>query len=196
MAWKYRADEIDSINLTNGIDLSTAAGGVRPATGLWHTGGHGAQISSDGVDSTPVITEIYVATLVIPLTILATGIAIFNGSAVSGNFKVGLFNQAGTLLRASASTAQSGTDAYQSAPFATNGSGAAATTVVLPTGTYHIGLIFDNTTSRFNAHGVGVFPDSKVTGATFATAMTSANLTITPPTSFTAASLPPIATVY
>lgn len=196
MSWKYDSTEVDSLRLDRGYDLSTANGGRRPPGGLYHSGNNAAIQAADGVNSTPVITEIYVAAVIVPLTILATGIAIFNGSDVTNNEKAALFDCYGTLIRATATTAGSGTDAYQLIPFATGPTGAAATTVVLPSGTYYIGTMYDGTTSRFNTHGVGAFPGGKITGAVYATAFLTTSLSITPPTAFTAASLPPIASIY
>jgi hypothetical protein len=195
MSWKYRDDEM-SLTLSGGYDLAGAKGGVRPPASLCHTGGAPAQIAADGVNSTPVITEIYVATVVVPFTCLCTGIAIFNGSDVTDKVKVGLFDVAGTMLRASAAagTQCSGTDAYQAVPFALAGDGTtAATTIVLPSGTYFVGCIYNGTTSRFNAWGVGNFPTRRVTSAVFATAFATTSLT---PTAFTVTDLPPIASLY
>jgi hypothetical protein len=195
MAWKYRDDEFTQ-TLSGGIDFASVKGGVRPPASMCHTGGAPAQIAADGVNSTPVITEIYVATIVVPFTVLCTGAAMFNGSDATDSVKVGLFNQAGTLLRATADTQQSGTDAYQSIPWATDGANVAATTIVLPSGTYFLGAIFDGTTTRFNAWGVGAFPTRRVTSAVYATAFNTTSLTITPPTVFTVTDLPPIASLY
>jgi len=194
MSYKYRADESDFI-LGAGIDLSQI-GGVRPPASMCHTGGAPAQLAADGVNSTPVVTEIYVATIVVPFTCLCTGAAMFNGSDATDSVKVGLFDAAGVLLRATADTQQSGTDAYQKIPWATDGANAAATTIVLPTGVYYLGAIFDGTTTRFNAWGVGAFPTRRVTGAVYATAFNTTSLSITPPTVFTTTDLPPIASLY
>lgn len=197
MSYRYRADEAD-FSLGNGLDLN-AFGGVRPPASMCHTGGNAALQAADGVNATPVITEIYVATVVVPFTCLATGVAAFNGSDATNKIKVGLFNAAGTLIRASAAagTQMSGTDAYQLVPFALDGANVAATTIVLPTGVYYIGAIFDGTTSRFNAHGVGVFPTKRVTGAVFATAFSTTSLSLAVlPTAFTVTDLPPIASLY
>src|SRR4051812_25971012 len=119
MSWKYRADEGDTLLLTTGIDLGVL-GAARPHAGLCATGGAPAQLAADGVNATPVITEVYVASVIVPFTCVVTGIAQFNGSDATDKIKVGLFNSAGTLLRASAAagTQMSGTDAYQAVPFA------------------------------------------------------------------------------
>jgi hypothetical protein len=199
MSWKYRQDEVD-LNLTTGYDLASVKGGIRPPASMCHTGNNPAQLAADGVNSTPVITEIYVAAVQVPFTVLATGISVFNGSVVATDkYKVALFDATGTMLRASAAAGfQPVTvDSYDDVAFALAGDGVtAATTIVLPTGTYFIGCIYNGTTNRFNAHGVGRFPTRRVTGAVFATAFSTTSLTITPPTTFTITDLPPIASLY
>lgn len=198
MGWKYNPKEIDAVTPERGLDLSTAKDGRRPlASACCHTGGHPAMNAADGANSTPVVTEIYVSEVFVPATVLVTGIALFNGSDATDSVKLALFDAAGTLLRATADTQMSGTDAYQRIAFATDGANGAATTIELPgPATYYVGAIFDGTTSRFNAHAVGSFGGGKVTGAVYATAFNTTSLSITPPTTFTAASLPPIASLY
>jgi len=195
MGWKYSQFELDSPTSSTGIDLSTMRGIGRPNPALCATGGAPALLAADGVDSTPVATEIYVAELFVPFTVLATGIAVMNGSVSSDTVKVALFDANGVLLRAGASTAASGTDTYQKHAFATGPTGAAATTLVVPTGTYYVALMINGTTNRFNTWGVGVFNAGKITGATYSTAFVSTSMTITPPTTFTTA-LGPIASLY
>lgn len=139
-----------------------------------HSGGTPAFTPSLGSDQVPVATEFYICEIHIPAAQLITGIAIVNGSAVSGNVKVGLADVTGAVVATSASTAQSGTDVYQRVPFA-------APVVVAP-GTYFVLVFLDNTTGRLRAHQFGNFGASKKTGQTFATGFT----TITIPTTFTA----------
>ena len=89
---------------------------------------------------------------------------------------------------AAAGTLQAGADAYQRIPF--------VTPTQLPPGTYYIGIIFDGTTSRFNAHTFGNFGAGKLTGHVYATAMdTTAIAGLTMPTTFTTA-LGPMASLY
>lgn len=201
MSWKYRGDEVD-VNLTNGLDMASAPGGngIRPSLRNCNTGAQGAQIAADGTNSTPVITELYVAEVFVSATGLTTGAAPFMGSANSDNFKVALYDAAGNLLRATASTAGNTTaDAYQRAAWATGPLGAAATTLVLiGPATYYLAICFDGTTSRFNTFAVGNFGGGKVTGLVYATnfAASGTALTITPITTFTAASLPPMIGLY
>jgi len=151
---------------------------------LFHTGGMPARVSTDGTDQTPVATEVYICELFVPCNVKVTGLAIMNGSAVSGNVKVGLANSSGTVIASSASTAQSGTDAYQRIAFTNQ------VTLVGPA-TYYSLVFVDNTTARLNAHTFGDFGASKQTGQTYATGFT----TITPPTTFTTA-LGTIASLY
>jgi hypothetical protein len=197
MAWKYRNDEI-SLTLTDGIDMSLAKGGVRASARPFHTGNQGAQLAADGNNSTPATTELYVAEIFIPCTVLATGIAVFNGSDTTDNVKAGIYDVNGVLLRATASTAGGTADSYQRIAFATDGAGAAATTIVLVgPATYYIGTCYAGTTSRFNTFAVGNFGAGKITTLVFATNFAAAGtaLTITPPTTFTTA-LGPIASLY
>lgn len=200
MAWKYNQNEVADLTPSGGIDLLTAKGGTRPLAGNFATGGNPAQLSTDGVNSTPVVTEIYVAQVIVPFTTLCTGISIFNGTVVATDkVKVALFDVAGTMLRTSAAAGFQPTtaDVYEDIAFALDGTGlVAATTIVLPTGMYNIACIYNGTTNRFNAHGMGRFPTRRVTGAVFSTAFNTTSLTITPPTTFTVTDLPPIASLY
>lgn len=139
-----------------------------------HTGNTPVKASTDGTDTTPVVTETYIAEVTLGAQ-LVTGFALFNGSAVAGNVVVALYNKAGAVVANSllAGTAQSGTDAFQRVAFT-------ATYQAVP-GTYYVGLQFDNTSARLNTHPIGNFGASKKTGEVFGTLTT-----ITPPTTFTA----------
>lgn len=199
MGWKYNAAEVDPLTIARGYDLSTGTGGVRPPAANFATGGNPAQLSTDGVNSTAVATEIYVASVIVPFTCLVTGISLFNGATVgTDNGKVGLFDCNGTLLRASAAVGAvtANADTYQDYAFALDGANTAATTLAIPSGTYYIACMYNGTTTRFNAHGMGRFPTRRVTGATFSTAFATTSLTITVPTTFTITDLPPIASLY
>lgn len=141
-----------------------------------------AKVSTDGTDSTPVITETYIAQVDVPHACTVTGIAAFNGSVASGNVKYALADSAGTILAQTASTAMSGTDAYQRV--------ALSATLDIVGGTYFILQQIDNTTARVNSHTLGNGGASKKTGETYGTFTA-----ITPPTTFTA-NLGPIASLY
>jgi hypothetical protein len=147
-----------------------------------HTGANPASVSTDGTDATPVVTEMYMAEVAVPFLTTVTGIAVFNGSVASGNIQIGLFDVNGYLLGTTASTAMSGTDAYQSV--------ALSSTVSIPAGTYYVGVQIDNTTARFNTHTLGKFGAGKITGGTYGTFNK-----VTVPTTFTTA-LGPIASLY
>jgi hypothetical protein len=168
------------ITPTGGV---AASGGFANSPRNIHTGGVSAQVSTDGTDTTPVITETYIAEVFIPANMTINGVALMNGSAVSGNIKLGLANSSGALVAQTASTAQSGTDAYQRVAFT---SGYAA----VGPATYYVLLQVDNTTARFNSHTFGNFGASKKTGETYGTFTT-----VTPPTTFTTAQ-GPIASLY
>ena len=182
-----------------GQDSTYLKYGLKPAQDLsvsprcWHTGGEPAIASTSGTEITPVITEIYLAEIFIPANATITGVAIFNGAAAANNVKVGLYTAAGVLVATNATggagTAQAGTDAYQRVPFTS------AYTAKGPA-TYYVGLIFDGTTARANAHVVGNFGAGKLTGHVFSTAMETTAVTgLTMPTTFTTA-LGPIASLY
>lgn len=166
---------------TGGI---VAGGGFSAAPRMIHTGDEPAIATTSGSDATPVITEVYIAECFIPCNMTVTGVAAFNGSVASGNYKVGLANSAGTVVATSASTAMSGTDAYQRVAFT-------GTYAAVGPATYYVLQFIDNTTARYNTHTVGNFGASKQTGQTYATGFT----TITPPTTFTTA-LGPMASLY
>lgn len=148
-----------------------------------HSGDTPVKASTDGTDSTPVTTEVYIAEIDVRAPIRATGIAMFNGSVASGNMKLGLYNSAGTRIAQTASTAMSGTDAFQRVAF--------TTPINLKPGVYYIAATYNDTNARFNTHPIGNFGASKKTGAVYNTLPT----TITPPTTFTA-NLGPMGGLY
>lgn len=161
-----------------------AAGGFAISPRNWHTGGISA--TTDFSDYTVVNTEVLIAEVFVPANATLTGVAIFNGSAVAGNIKVGLANSSGTVVATSASTAQSGTDAYQRVAFT-------GTYAAVGPATYYVLAIGDTGggTSKINTHTVGNFGAAKQTGQVYATGFT----TITPPTTFTTG-LGPVASLY
>lgn len=140
---------------------------------LIQTGNVPVKASTDGTDKTPVITETYIAEINPTQGIRATGFANFNGSVASGNVKVILYNKDGLVIASSASTAMSGTDAFQRIPF--------AAPINLKPDKYFVGLQVDNTTARVNMHPIGNFAAFKKTGEVYGTATA-----ITPIATFTA----------
>jgi hypothetical protein len=138
-----------------------------------HTGDTPVKASTDGTDSTPVVTETYIAEVFVPQAMKVTGFAAFQGSVAAGNCNAILYNASGRVVASSGSTPVVGTDAFQRIPF--------ASPVKLQPGTYYVGMQYDNVANRFNTHPIGNFGASKKTGEVFDT-----ETTITPPTTFTA----------
>lgn len=160
--------------------FGSSTGSLQPAPGQSASprtiaiGGLVPSVSTDFTDTAPVITEAYIGEILVPCAMTVTGIALFNGSNVTGNVKVGLYDSLGNLLAQSASTAGVGADAYQlvpvTAPYAAAGPA-----------TYYVVSSYSSATARYNAPPLGSFGASKATGLTFGTLPT----TITPPTTFT-----------
>lgn len=163
-----------------------AGGGFTFSPRLCHTGGQLPTQTTDGTNLDAVATELYVAEVFIPANCTVTGAAVFNGGAVAGNGKVALFDSTGTRVALSASTAMSGTDAYQSIPFS-------APYAAKGPATYYVGCIFDDANHDLNTHILGAFGAGKITGLVYATEAGYAS--ITPPTTFTTG-LGPIASLY
>ncbi len=159
---------IDTTLATTGV--ITPTGGTAPAGGTTivlarpgcvHTGGFPATATAEGINATPVITEIYYSELFVPCNMSVTGIAAFNGSVASDDWHRALLDADGALVTGSATGAvtSSGTDVYQKVPF----TGGAIT--VLGPATYFVAQICDGTTDRYNAHGTAT------TGLAFSTSM-------------------------
>lgn len=143
-----------------------------------------AEAAADFTNATPVVTEVYISEIFVPIAGTVTGVAMFNGSDATDSVNVALADSTGAIVANSdlAGTQQVGTDTYQRVPFT-------STYSILP-GTYYILAQFDGTTTRYNALAVGNCGASKQTGQTFGT-FTS----ITPPTTFTA-DHSPVASLY
>ena len=179
-------------------ELAIAVNGVKAAS--WKSAGQGSaagnsprcvatgdtpvKASADGNDSTPVVTEEYVAEILVPVPMTVTGFANFNGSVAAGNLIAILYDSTGAKVANSAlaGTTMSGTDSFQRIGF--------TAAVVLQPGTYYVGLQLNNTSARYNTHPVGNFGASKKTGQTFGTVTA-----LTPPTTFTA-NLGPMGALY
>lgn len=176
------------ITPTGGI---AAGGGFVASPRLCHTGGVPAILTTSGTNSASNTGGMmYLAEIFVPCNMSVTGAAIFNGTAVAGNGKLALFSVVGTTgtrIAVTASTAMSGTTAYQLIDFA---SGPIA---VVGPATYFIGAIYDTTTHDLRGHVLGTFATGTVASLTYATNSTFATLTV--PTTFTA-DLGPLASLY
>lgn len=137
-------------------------------------GGLVPSVSTDFTDATPVTTEVYLGEVLVPCNMTVTGVAVFNGSNVTGNVKFGLYDSTGALVAQTATTAGSGTDAYQRIAFT-------ASYAAKGPATYYIGGSYSSATARYNAPPLGSFGASVSTGNVFGTLPT----TVTPPTTFT-----------
>jgi len=162
-----------------------AKGGVNAIGGhnVISTGDAGAHTTTTGNDTTPVVTETYIARVFMPVNASLTGVSLLNGSAVAGNVVGILYNSDGVPIAQTASTAQSGTAGYQQIPFT-------APINIQGPGRYWVGFQFNNVSARFRTHIVGNFPAFKKTGETFGTATA-----LTPVITFTTA-VGPIAATY
>lgn len=172
--------------MATGSELSK--GGIGPALPyagctVFHSGGVGPTTTTTGTDTTPATTETYLVEVCVPLNATLTGASLLNGSAVAGNVTAILYDSNGAPIVQSASTAQSGTAAYQAFAFseAYRAKGPAK---------YIIGFQFSSTSARFRTHILGNFGASKKTSETYGTATA-----ITVPTTFTTGQ-GPIADVY
>jgi len=143
-----------------------AAGGFSASPrGMW-IGQTAPQVSTDFNNSTPVVTETYISEIFVPCNMTITGIALFNGSDVTGNVTVGLATSAGAPIAAakSASTAGSGVDSIQRVPFAV------AYAAVGPA-TYYIQVQYNSGTARYNTHVLGNHGVLVQTSQTYGTLM-------------------------
>lgn len=157
---------------------------VTPSARCCHTGGTAAQVSTDFTNSTPVTTEAYLCEVQIPSRCIAQGIGVFNGSDVTGNIILGLYDNNGVQIALTAATAGSGTDAYQRIPFA-------GVSIELQPGTYYVASMYSSGTARYNTHTIGNFGAGKLTGLT--TMILPATIAV--PSTFTTA-LGNVATLY
>lgn len=147
-------------------------------------GGMVPAVSTDFTNATPVNTEFYYGEIFVPCSVLVTGVAVFNGSDVTDNIKVGIADSTGAILGTSASTAGAGPDAYQLVPLT-------ATLTLAGPATYFILGMYAAGTSRYNSPPLGSFATGKVTGQVFATGFTA----FTPATTFTT-NLSNVASLY
>lgn len=148
-----------------------------------HTGGVGASSTTMGTDTTPATTTTYIAEVLVPFAVVLTGLALLNGSAAAGNIQLALADGTGKVIAMTASVAQSGTNAFQRVPFASQLS-------IASPGKYYVMAQFSSASARFRSHALGNFETTTQTGGTYGT---FSNLT--PPGSFTA-SVGPIMDTY
>lgn len=172
-----------AITPTGGV---AAAGGFSVSPRNMHTGTNPPAVSTDFTDYTVVTTETIRAEVLVTANTTSTGVAIFNGSAVAGNLTAYLIDSTGAQVTGAltASTAQSGTDAYQRIPW----SGGAIT--LKGPATYWVAVQGNNTGGKVNTHTIGNFGADKQTGTTYGTLTVAAA-----PTTFTTA-LGPVASLY
>lgn len=169
---------------TNGqLGKSGISLGTRGAISVYATGDAPPATTTTGTDTTPAVTETYIARVFIVANTLLTGVSLLNGSAVAGNVTAILYDASGAPVAKSASTAQSGTAALQDFAFTTP-------YAAIGPGQYFIGVQFDSTSARFRTHILGRFTAFKKTGETYGTATT-----VTSPNSFTTG-VGPIASTY
>lgn len=147
-----------------------STGGVAPVTGLTisprlvMSGNWKPLAITDGTSVTCVVTTTYIAEIFIPANMTLTGVSVVNAAAVAGNVQVGLADSTGAPIAAalSASTAASGTAAYQRIPFA-------APFAAKGPATYYVQLQCNNTGYAFRAHTVGDFGAQSQTSGVFGT---------------------------
>jgi hypothetical protein len=177
---------ITTATIPNFVGAESHAGVITPVGGLAAAGGFSVsprslwigqtapQVSTDFNNSTPSTTETYVSEIFIPCNMTVTGVALFNGTDVTGNVTVGLATSAGAPITAakSASTAGSGTDAIQLVPFA-------SPYAAVGPATYYIQVQYSSATARYNTHVLGKHGVLVQTGQTYGT-LTS----FTAPTTF------------
>jgi len=72
----------------NLVRVATRDPSVAASPRMVHTGGEPAIAAASGNDTTPSVTETYLAEIYVPDTVTVTGIALFN-SHVVGNFGAG-----------------------------------------------------------------------------------------------------------
>lgn len=149
----------------------------------WATGNAPAVSTTQGTDTTPSVTEEYVCEVFVPVNCHVTGIAVLNGSAVAGNVQCALYDSNGALMTTTASTAASGTAAYQQYPWA-------AVQNLKGPAKYYVGVQNNSASNRLRTHALGNFTASKKTGQTYGTFTA-----LTVPTTFTTG-VGPVASLY
>lgn len=151
------------------------------------TGANFVEAGTEGTDTTPVVTETYIAELPVEQPCMSNGFALLNGSAVAGNVVCILYGRTGLVIATSAlaGTAQVGIASLQRFPW--------LKPIKLVADTYYVGVQFNNVAARFRAWAFGNFGQQKKTGEVFGVPTSIAALP--PPTTFTA-NLGPIGGLY
>lgn len=174
----------NAITPTGGV---AAAGGWSVSPRTIHSGNAPptAALSGAGTDTTPVTTTTYICEIFVPANCTITGVAVLNGSVNAGNITVSLADSTGAPIAAakSASTASSGTNAYQRIPFASSYAAKGPAT-------YYVMYQTDNTSNRFRTHLVGNFGTTTQTSGVYGTFVS-----FSPPTTFTT-NVGPICSLY
>lgn len=159
--------------------VSGGSGGVTVGSGglilvsnptVFHSGQSAPLAVTDGTEKVAVTTESYVSEIFIPCNCTLTGVAVLNATAVAGNIQISLADSTGAIITAAqtASTAASGTAAYQQVPF--------AVAYAAKPGRYFVVLQANNTGYKFRTHVLGNFAAGKLTGGTYGTFTTVASL--------------------
>jgi hypothetical protein len=122
-------------------------------------GNHLRTISNSSLNGTASATYISAnRAIYIPFALASTAtfvkMFVINGAAVSGNIDVGIYNEAGTRLVSSGSTAQAGTSAIQEFDI---------TDTTLSEGIYYLAVAMDNTTGTLQ-RGTGSSLRLQMTG--------------------------------
>jgi hypothetical protein len=151
---------------------------------VFHSGGATPVAVSSGTDATAVNTETYIVEVFVPANATLTGVSVLHLATSTGNVQFSLADSAGVPIAAAvtASTAATGSAAYQKVPFA-------VAYAAKGPAKYFI-LMQNSGSNHYRAHALGNFGAAKKTGETYGTFTT-----VTPPTTFTA-DLGPIADVY
>lgn len=152
--------------------VTLGSGGLTLASNptVFHSGQSAPLAVTDGTEKVAVTTESYVSEIFIPINCTITGIAVLNATAVAGNIQISLADSTGAIIAAAqtASTAASGTAAYQQVPF--------AVAYAAKPGRYFVVLQCNNTGYKFRTHVLGNFAAGKLTGGTYGTFTTVASL--------------------
>lgn len=164
------ATTLSSTLAVTGATTFTGGTVLPSTTTVFHSGGVAPTTTTTGTELVAATTESYVVEMFIPNNCTITGIALLNATAVAGNIQISLADTTGAIITAAqtASTAASGTAAYQQVPF--------AVAYAAKAGRYFVVLQCNNTGMKFRTHVLGNFTAGKLTGGTYGTFTTVASL--------------------